>query len=184
MSVAVSNGNEAVTDLLLDESDRTGVPPFHCGTLVTEAIRKGHMAIAEGLIGRWADAGALVDGEVGALHLAAAAGDVHLMQMIIERGGRPNGGTGYSPLHFAAYNGHPDAVRLLIDRGAEVSAADSGGRTPLHEAAEADQASIVEMLLSGGADPYHRDNEGKTALDVARERNSEKSIVLLANASG
>ena len=38
---------------------------------------------------------------------------------------------GSTPISWAAYNGHKDAVRLLIDLGAGVDIADSDGYTPL-----------------------------------------------------
>lgn len=43
--------------------------------------------------------------------------------------------SGCVAIHFAAQGGHPDAVDVLLDYGAEVNALDAGGRTPLMRAA-------------------------------------------------
>ena len=38
---------------------------------------------------------------------------------------------GYTSLHYACMSGTPDVVKLLIDKGADVNAADKKGATPL-----------------------------------------------------
>jgi ankyrin repeat protein len=57
-----------------------------------------------------------------------------------------------TPLHHAAGKNQPEVVRLLLQLGAEVNAADLTGATPLVTAAQenADQR-IVAMLLEAGA---------------------------------
>jgi ankyrin repeat protein len=41
--------------------------------------------------------------------------------------------TGFSPLHFAAFNGNPQVVEFLIRRGSKINlATDKQGFTPLH----------------------------------------------------
>jgi len=43
---------------------------------------------------------------------------------------------GWTPLHSAVSAGHEGIVDLLITNGADVNAANSGGRTSLHYAVE------------------------------------------------
>lgn len=74
---------------------------------------------------------------------------------------------GSTPLHCAAWKGHIEAVRTLLDAGAEVNAHnanDHWGTTPLHAAAHANQAAIVELLLEHGADPRAVDMNGRTPM--------------------
>ena len=59
---------------------------------------------------------------------------------------------GETCLILAAYSGHLDICRLLIDKGAQTEARDWNGRTPLHWAAEGGHIDIVRLLCNRGAD--------------------------------
>ena len=52
----------------------------------------------------------------------------------------------------AAQDGYVDVVRLLLDRGAEVSCKDNKGKTPLHYAAVKGHAHVAVVLLDRGAE--------------------------------
>lgn len=54
-----------------------------------------------------------------------------------------------TPLHHAARYGHADAVKWLLDHGADVNAVAYGGSTPLHLAEE---SKVVEILLARNPD--------------------------------
>ena len=86
-----------------------------------------------------------------------------------------------TPLHAAVAGGRTDVALLLIQRGAEVNARDSGRHTPLHIAAENGNAAVVEALLTHGADPHAVDAEDRTPLSRAAARN-HAAIVDLINA--
>jgi hypothetical protein len=58
--------------------------------------------------------------------------DMKSIDMEARQGGREDGST---LLIEAAYYGHLDICRLLIDKGAQVNAKCSGGVTPLHNTA-------------------------------------------------
>ena len=64
-------------------------------------------------------------------------------------GGREDGNT---CLMTAASNSYLDICRLLIDKGAQVEAHNSGGWTPLHYAAQNGNIAIVRLLCDRGAD--------------------------------
>jgi hypothetical protein len=70
-------------------------------------------------------------------------------------------------LMTAAYNGHLAICRLLIDKGAQLEAKDSGGWTPLHYAAFRGHVEIVRLLCDRGADVEARDNGGWRPLHYA-----------------
>jgi ankyrin repeat protein len=55
-------------------------------------------------------------------------------------------------------------VRLLLDRGAVLNAADSHADTPLTKAAELGHANVCSILLRQGAALNHRRRDGSTAL--------------------
>jgi ankyrin repeat protein len=57
-----------------------------------------------------------------------------------------------TPLDRAACQGHPDVVRLLIERGAEVDSRDERRWTPLHFASRYGQLEVSRVLVDHGAD--------------------------------
>lgn len=76
---------------------------------------------------------------------------------------------GSTPLHLAATNVNPAALKALIAAGANVNAKDSEGVTPLHMAAYAQRAPHAQLLLEAGADPAAKTNAGRDALSIARK---------------
>lgn len=70
---------------------------------------------------------------------------------------------GITPLGRASLTGNTAMITLLLDRGADIGAADAAGSTPLHHAAYFGQASAVRLLLDRGANPSARDKAGQTA---------------------
>jgi len=71
-------------------------------------------------------------------------------------------------LHEAAMVGDTQAVRRLIDAGADLNARESwGGSSPLATAATFGHADVALMLIEAGADLDHQNNDGSTALITA-----------------
>jgi cytochrome c2 len=101
----------------------------------------------------------------GPLGDAAKKGDVAEMERLLASGVDVNepGGLG-APLHWAAMNGHSDAVALLANGGADLEVQSSMLGTPLHAAARFDRAEAVKTLLAAGADPNSRDKNEFTPL--------------------
>lgn len=56
-----------------------------------------------------------------------------------------------TPLILAVAFGHADAVRMLLDAGADVNAKDGNGVTPLEWAARQKNAKIIKLLRDAGA---------------------------------
>ncbi|XP_030849658.1 serine/threonine-protein phosphatase 6 regulatory ankyrin repeat subunit A-like [Strongylocentrotus purpuratus] len=76
-----------------------------------------------------------------------------------------NGGKG--ALHDACVKGDLNAIKLLINAGADVDVKSTNNSTPLLLAAEYGHQSCVEELISYGADPTKRDNDGDSLVHVA-----------------
>jgi ankyrin repeat protein len=81
---------------------------------------------------------------------------------------------------LACRNGHTDAARFLLDRGADVDARGFLGATGLHWAAHNGHADAVRFLLAAGADPTLHDTRfDSDALGWAREGGHEPVVALL-----
>ena len=118
-----------------------------------------------------------------ALHLAAFFGQADAAAALIDAGADLNAVSANAlrntPLHAATAGGHVEVALLLLERGAQVAAADAGGHTPLHIAAENGSVPVVEALLDRGADPYAVDAEEKTPISRAAARNHTAVVDLL-----
>ena len=74
-------------------------------------------------------------------------------------------------IHFIE-SGQLEAVKSLLEQGADVNARDWNDKTPLHHAAKWEwHVDILECLISRGADVNAKDNDGWTVLHEAAENN-------------
>lgn len=64
-------------------------------------------------------------------------------------------GKGDSLLILAAYHDHPEAVAVLLDRGADHARVNDRGQTALAAAVFRQSVPSVTRLLAAGADPGH-----------------------------
>ncbi|CAI0647003.1 unnamed protein product [Colletotrichum noveboracense] len=85
----------------------------------------------------------------------------------------------WTPLHWAAANGHVEVAAALAEAGAYLNAKDSEGWTPLFWAAFGGHAPVVKILLKLGADPTIKSNRDLTALDWAIGRHEFDVVRLL-----
>jgi ankyrin repeat protein len=83
-------------------------------------------------------------------------------------------GDGFTPLHLAAFFGQPEAARLLIGRGADVSAVSRNELCvePLQSAVAAGEREIAHLLLEAGARPDDRNV-------AAAEQNGDTAMLAL-----
>ena len=89
---------------------------------------------------------------------------------------------GSTPLHCAAWKGHPQLVEYLLDVGADINDHNENGHwgtTPLHAAAHGNQKKVAEVLLSRGADVNAGNLSGKTPLQETEVHNARAVARLL-----
>jgi ankyrin repeat protein len=89
---------------------------------------------------------------------------------------------GITPLMYAAEIGSLDAMRLLIDRGADVNAQNAFGATALIWSVS--DPARVRLLLDHGAQVNMVARSGRTALIVAAFTNPSADVVKLLLARG
>jgi len=73
-------------------------------------------------------------------------------------------------LSTACCFGDLEILKLLIDKGSDVTASDDGGRTPLHLALMKGHEVVARLLIDKGADVTAADKAGWTPLDRASEK--------------
>jgi ankyrin repeat protein len=141
-------------------------------------------------LGDGARLGALLEAEPGLaqgfsgdgwtpLHLAAAFGTPAAVAALLEAGARVDA-VSRNPqqnqaLHAALGLGrNAETIRLLLEHGAAVDAAQAGGFTAIFSAAAANRRDLAELLIAHGADPHRKSDGGKTPADFARERGHDE----------
>ena len=108
---------------------------------------------------------------------AAALGDNEALSALLDADtglARATNRFDSTPLHYAAWAGHADAARQLLERGADVDAFDRHGMPPLIYAAYwGRHENTVEMLLENGADVYWKNiwGKGQSAYDAIFDHN-------------
>jgi ankyrin repeat protein len=101
------------------------------------------------------------------LSKAAMAGQVEIMEVLIKAGAdaKSTDKRGRTPLMAAVQSHKPEAVRYLIEQGADVNARDSlQGTALLRAAGSFGDVESVQVLLSAGAEVNIKDKSGMTPL--------------------
>ncbi|MGA2601657.1 MAG: ankyrin repeat domain-containing protein, partial [Bryobacteraceae bacterium] len=66
---------------------------------------------------------------------------------------RPSDALAMRLIHLAVAENQVEALRLLIERGADLNVRNAGGRLPLHDCFELGRDKFAELLLAAGAEP-------------------------------
>lgn len=117
------------------------------------------------------------------LGLAAFFGHPDTVRLLLARGADVNqvarNPMRVQPLHAAVGGRSLEAVRLMVEAGAAVNAAQQEGWTPLHAAVHQKNADLTRYLLAHGADPKQTNDTGKSAIGLAAEEGSVEILKLL-----
>jgi ankyrin repeat protein len=112
------------------------------------------------------------------LELYAKRGYIEAMRAALRNGAQIASG-GRSAL-FQAARHNVDAVKLLLEHGADVKVEDGRWKTPLHNAAEEGKTDVVRLLLERWPEGIRvKDREGKTPLHSAAQLGRVKVVKLL-----
>lgn len=114
------------------------------------------------------------------LMIGAWEGNIEMMALFHSFGADINAlnALGEQALMHAAWKGHAEAVRWLLDRGAQVNRPDRQW-SALHYATFAGHEHIVQMLLAAGANIDARSTNGSTVLMMAAREGHESVANLL-----
>jgi ankyrin repeat protein len=199
LAAAKDGDADAVRKLLARDPSLVGAVDVHRKTPLHLAAEHDHAEVAELLLDAGAELEAWTAWGATPLEWAGVLGSRRAGDVLLAHGARLTLATAaglglmdalprlyredgaVSPAFvLACRNGHTDAARFLLDRGADVDARGFLGATGLHWAAHNGHADAVRFLLAAGADPTLHDTRfDSDALGWAREGGHEPVVALL-----
>lgn len=174
------------------------------------AIKKGDRAAVEAALEEDIDLVGARDGGLSAVLTAAYYGQPDIVALLVQAGAPLNlfeaaaaghltsvleildqspedanafAPDGFQPLGLAAFFGHAEIAKALLDRGANPNTPSNNGQKvqPLNSAAAGQHLEIARMLLEAGADPNARQADDFTPLHSAAQNGQiEMARLLLA----
>lgn len=110
------------------------------------------------------------DVKVSPVYYASHMGLEKIVELLVRTQNRSPDGqcpSGQTALAAAAYNGHFEVARFLLDNGADVEARDIRGRTALFAACRGGSEQVLQLLLERGASALVTADDGWTPLMTA-----------------
>lgn len=148
---------------------------------------KGSIAVADVLLQNGARVEAADLNGYRAVHIAAQYGQTAFLNHIVAKYhaeyDAPDN-CGRSPLHWAAFKGFSDTIRLLLFRDAFQGKQDIEGCTPLHWAALRGNVEACMVLVHAGTkqELWVKDKAGNTPLKLASDKGHRQIALLLSKA--
>jgi hypothetical protein len=172
-AVVLELGNLSQAKEWLDE----GLPPNFLGDRIGTGLMigawEGNIPLMELFVARGADVNQANSLGEQALQLAVWKGRAEAVRWLLDHGASVNReGKQWSALHYAAFAGHNDLIKLLIARGADVNAQTPNQSSVLMMAAHEGHEDAVQELLQAGADTRPKNDMGDTALTWAMRYNN------------
>ncbi|XP_061336393.1 probable protein S-acyltransferase 23 isoform X2 [Gastrolobium bilobum] len=150
------------------------------------AAVRGSIAAADVLLENGARVEAADINGFRAVHVAAQYGQTAFLNHIVVKYHADfdvADNDGRSPLHWAAYKGFADTIRLLLFRDASQGRQDKDGCTPLHWAALRGNAEACAVLVHAGTkeELMVKDNAGFTPVQLAYDKGHRHVAPFLSN---
>ncbi|KAF9578953.1 phosphate system positive regulatory protein pho81, partial [Lunasporangiospora selenospora] len=150
---SVMNGHTKCVEIFL--SNHVEIEPTREGDPIplSLACHFGHEDIAMMLISRGANVRACNADGLEPLHITCREGHTRLTKTLTTRGAQLDQEDKYmcwTPLFYAASEGHVDCVKILLEVGCNVNVVDEHGKTPIYYAASEGHADCVELLVEAG----------------------------------
>lgn len=153
-------------------------------TVFTWAIKNDHHTLFGPLLDYGSDIEFLNWANQTPLMVAAAAGKLAAIRLLIDRGAEiaPQASPmSETALHHAAMRGQIEAAKILLEKGADIDAETKGGETPLYWAISDCRNEFSKFLLGKGANVNARNSLGKTVLQHAASLVNEEIFLDLCD---
>ncbi|KAL4340782.1 hypothetical protein GQ457_08G002750 [Hibiscus cannabinus] len=183
---AALNNRTAVAQYIIEHGGDVNVKDCSGQTALHWSAVRGSIQVAEVLLqeGARVDAADIYGYRI--THVATQYGQTAFLYHIVSKwDADPDvpDNEGRSPLHWAAYKGFIDCLRLLLFLDAHRGRQDKEGCTPLHWAAIKGNLEACTVLLQASKEGlWVTDNSGFTPAQLASEKNHRKVAFLLGNA--
>ncbi|XP_073962846.1 transient receptor potential cation channel subfamily A member 1-like isoform X2 [Choristoneura fumiferana] len=161
-------------------------------TPLFKAIKHGHAECVRALLNEGAALDITLPGDVNVLHVAADYGHYDILKYLLEYEESLNminsltagDRRGFGPIHFAASGNHPNCVKLLLEKNADIrlrtTCSPHKSSTPLHIAAAKNHAEVAAVVLSIDKTTIHEVNSmGWFPLHTAAHHGSREVIAML-----
>lgn len=178
--------HQPIADLLIANGGSVNAvdPNYPWSPIVYECRgdRGNHPERIRALLDYGADIHARAPGGKTALHCAAKAGFMEVIDMLIEHGAEidPENDKGQTPLVNAMLAKRLDVALRLLDAGANPNVIlNNRLETPLHAAVKLENIDLVRaLLMTQNADLNARDKSDQTPLDLARQIGNDDIIAI------
>lgn len=119
-----------------------------------------------------------------ALLIATYGGHEKIVDILLSKGASIGANPkGWTPLHYAAFAGHPNLAKKFIKPGVNIDRMTDNGLTALMVASRNGHIEVVKILLSNKANIQLRDENDKNALAHALANKNTDIAALLTAAS-
>lgn len=150
LMIASYDGRLEVVKLLLAHGADVNLTGEAGYTPLMHAMRHRHADVAVLLLKNGAKPDQRNENGQTAICFAANENDAALVTLLLDLGADINGGTSWTPLMDAAYNGQIDMVKLLLKRGANVNPQRDIYMTPLECALVQGNDDVATLLRNAG----------------------------------
>ena len=166
VNVRNNDGGSAIDSATLDWGITQGILGFLQIKVDEAEVKAGRAKVVRLLAGRIKNAL-----QSHNLWKASVDGDLSTIKTALDNGSDLNAldpQFGLPPLGWAALHGQTEAVKLLLEKGANINNRHRDGSTALHSAAFLGHVETVKLLLEKGADINARSNDGSLPTNSAQ----------------
>ena len=155
---------------------------LHLAAKLHQAAKANDVPKLEKMLAEGADINAVNEDKATALWLAAQNNNLACLEVLFaqkENGTAKINATNkfdYTPVYIAAKQNHPDALKALIEKKADINAKDFQHFSPVYIAAKHNNVDTLRELMEAGADLNAADKQLESPIFVAAQQNNREAL--------